>query len=83
MDSDLTSQMEYSADVGQQENEKRGTAKGPALKIGKDHKLVACFEKPLVRKVNPHMCNSKHCGQGLQFQTRISVFSIIEGIYYK
>ena len=47
LNSNLTTRMEYSAEVGQLEHDRRGSAKGPALKIGKDHKLVEYLEKSI------------------------------------
>ena len=72
MNSDLTTRIEYSADVGQKEHEKRGTAKGPALKIGKDHKLVAYLEKAIGKDgQSPYAAIQNISNKGLHFKTSI------------
>lgn len=72
LNSDLTSRMEYSAEVGQLEHEKRATAKGPALKIGKDHKLVQYLEKAIgTYGQSPYAAIQNITNKGLQFETSI------------
>ena len=47
MNSDLTMYWTYSADIAQAERDRRSTNKGPALKIGKDHKLAEYLDYTL------------------------------------
>jgi IS30 family transposase len=47
MNSNLTMYWTYSADIAQTERDRRSTNKGPALKIGKDHKLAEYLEKTI------------------------------------
>ena len=39
LNTDLAERVSYSAEIGQQKYDMKATAKGPGLKIGKDHKL--------------------------------------------
>jgi IS30 family transposase len=72
LNSDLTTRMEYSAEVGQLEHDRRGTAKGPALKIGKDHKLVDYLEKAIGKcGESPYAAIQNIKNKGLQFDTSI------------
>jgi len=61
----------YSADVGQQEHDKRGTAKGPLLKIGKDHKLAEYIEVSIKSGNSPYVTLQNIENNGLQFETNI------------
>lgn len=64
--------MEYSADVGQAEHDRRGTAKGPVLKIGKDYELVKYLEKAIGEESqSPYAAIQNIANKGLQFQTSI------------
>ena len=64
--------MEYSAEVGQLEHDRRGSAKGPALKIGKDHKLVEYLEKAIgTCGESPYAAIQNIINNGLQFDTSI------------
>lgn len=54
MNSDLTMRTEYSADLGQNIYDEKGTAKGPNLKIGNNHKLVEAIEKRIQNKYSPY-----------------------------
>ncbi len=40
LNSDLTTRIEYSADVGEKKHRYAGTGKGPSLKIGNDYELL-------------------------------------------
>ena len=72
LNSDLTQRQVYSADIGQQEHDKRGTAKGPALKIGKDHNLVAYLEKAIGQdRQSPYAAIQGISNKELQFNTTI------------
>ena len=72
LNSDLTTRMEYSAEVGQLEHDRRGTAKGPALKIGKDHKLVEYLENAIGEYgESPYAAIQNIKNKGLQFDTSI------------
>jgi len=72
MNTDLTTRVEYSAEVGQLEHDRRGTAKGPALKIGKDHKLVDYLEKAVGKDgQSPYAAIQNITNKGLHFDTNI------------
>ena len=48
LNSDLTTRIEYSADIGQQKHNYAGTAKGASIKIGNDYELVKYIEKLII-----------------------------------
>lgn len=50
LNSDYTTRVEYSADIGQQKHDYNATAKGPALKIAKDYELVEYIEYLIIEK---------------------------------
>ena len=70
----LEEYMIYSADVAQQEHERRGTAKGPMLKIGNDHKLVEYIEESIKCGYSPYatLQNIENDDEK-NFNTKISV----------
>lgn len=69
---DLTTRMQYSAQVGQLEHDKRCTAKGPVLKIGKDFKLVEYLEKAIGKyHQSPYAAIQNITNKGLYFETNI------------
>ncbi|MBU3114860.1 IS30 family transposase [Clostridium lacusfryxellense] len=72
LNSDLTTRMEYSAEVGQSEHDTQATAKGPSLKIGKDHKLVKYLEKAIgIDSESPYAAIQNITNKNLQFETTI------------
>jgi IS30 family transposase len=71
--SDLTVYMTYSADVGQLEHDRRGTAKGPALKIGKDHELAEYLENSIKEGNSPYSALQNIKNQNKHFETTICV----------
>ena len=55
LNSDLTTKLEYSADVGEKKHREAGTAKGPMLKIGNEYKLVEYIEELIIDdKMSPY-----------------------------
>lgn len=50
LNSDLSTRIEYSADIAQQKYDYAGTAKGPMLKIGKDYEQVEYIERLIIKK---------------------------------
>lgn len=55
LNSDLTTRIEYSADIGQQKHDYAGTGKGPMLKIGNDYELVNEIERLIIdEKMSPY-----------------------------
>lgn len=50
LNSDYTTRVEYSADVAQQKHDYKASAKGPALKIGKNHKLIKYIEDKIIKE---------------------------------
>jgi IS30 family transposase len=72
LNSDLTTRMQYSAEAGQSEHDKLGTAKGPTLKIGKDFKLVKYLEKAIGKYgQSPYAAIQNIINEGLHFETSI------------
>jgi IS30 family transposase len=72
LNSDLTTRLEYSAEVGQLEHDKQGTAKGPALKIGKDHTLVKYLETAIGKNgESPYAAIQNITNKRLEFKTSI------------
>jgi len=72
LNSDLTERQEYSADVGQQEHDRLGTAKGPSLKIGKDYNLVVYLEKAIGQDgQSPYAAIQAISNKKLKFDTTI------------
>jgi len=72
LNSDLTTRIEYSAEIGQLEHDRQGTAKGPALKIGKDHKLVKYLEKSIGQDgESPYAAIQNITNKKLEFKTSI------------
>ena len=72
LNTNLTSRNTYSAEVGQLEHDKRGTAKGPILKIGKDYKLVEYLEKSIGKLgESPYAAIQNITNNGLHFDTSI------------
>jgi len=55
LNSDLTTRIEYSADIGQQKHNYAGTNKGPMLKIGNNYDLVDEIERLIIKeKMSPY-----------------------------
>ncbi len=73
LNSDLTEREEYSADIAQNAYDKNGTAKGPALKITKDYKLVEYLEEAIgKKKMSPYAAiESIKNDESLSFDTSI------------
>lgn len=72
LNSNLTTRLEYSAEIGQLEHDKQGTAKGPALKIGKDHKLVNYLEMAIGKNgESPYAAIQNITNKRLEFKTSI------------
>jgi IS30 family transposase len=72
LNSNLTEREAYSAEIGQREHDIRATAKGPALKIGKDHKLVEYLEKAIGENGNsPYAALQNIENEGRKFKTKI------------
>ena len=69
--SELVPYTTYSADAGQKEHDSRATAKGPPLKIGKDHKLVEYIEKSIKSGKSPYATLQNIKNEGLEFTTNI------------
>lgn len=77
LNSDLTTRIEYSADVGQQRHDYAGTGKGPQLKIGNDYALVEYIEKKIIEeKMSPYAVAELIKRNEEQFKTKISYRTI-------
>ena len=60
LNSDLTTRIEYSAEIGQQKHDYAATAKGPILKIGNDYELVEYIEHLIIKeKMSPYAVAEK------------------------
>lgn len=72
LNSDYTTRIEYSADIGQQKHDYSATAKGPALKIANDYKLVAYIEHLIIdKKYSPYAAAQKIKEESSRFKTVI------------
>ena len=77
LNTDLTEREAYSAELGQQEHDKRATAKGPALKIGKDHRIVDYLEKEIgENSMSPYAALQNISNRKLEFSTSLCVKTI-------
>jgi IS30 family transposase len=56
-DSEWREYESYSADVAQDDYDKKATHKGPGLKIGNDHALAKHIEDKILRKIFSRRCN--------------------------
>ena len=76
LNSDYTTRIEYSADMGQQKHEYAGTGKGPKLKIGNDYILVKEIERLIINeKMSPYAA-AETINQSGKFKTTISYKTI-------
>lgn len=50
LNTDYTTRIEYSADIGQKKHDYKATAKGPTLKIANDYKLVEYIEYLIIKE---------------------------------
>ena len=76
LNSDYTTRIEYSADIGQQKHDYAATAKGPMLKIGNDYELVKYIENLIINeKMSPYAVAEKIKQSG-KFKTTISYKTI-------
>ena len=77
LNSDYTTRIEYSADIGQQKHDYAATAKGPALKIANDHKLVKYIERLIIKeKYSPYAAAEKIKKEAAMFSVTISYKTI-------
>lgn len=88
LNSDYTTEMRYSPDIAEERYRENLKAKGPDLKIGKDHRLAEHIETKIAdEKYSPAAVLGEIKAQGLQFNTTISVntlYSYIEkGIFFR
>lgn len=76
LNSDLTTRVEYSADIGQKKHDYAATGKGPMLKIGNDFELVQEIERLIIdEKMSPYAAAIKTKSSG-KFKTTISYKTI-------
>ena len=76
LNSDLTTRIEYSADIGQQKHEYAGTGKGPMIKIGNDYELVKEIERLIIdEKMSPYAAAIEINSSG-KFKTTITYKTI-------
>ena len=76
LNTDLTTRVEYSADIGQQKHDYAATGKGPRLKIGNDYELVAYIENLIINeKMSPYAAAEK-CKREKRFKTTLSYKTI-------
>ena len=76
LNSDLTTRVEYSADIGQKKHDYAATGKGPMLKIGNDFKLVKEIERLIIdEKMSPYAA-AEFIKNSEKFKTTISYKTI-------
>ena len=73
LNSDLTTRIEYSADVAQQNYNYKATAKGADLKISNDYGLVEYIEKSIKEGNSPYATLQNIENKGLKFKVKISL----------
>jgi IS30 family transposase len=72
LNSDYTTRMEYSADIGQQKHDYNATAKGAGLKIANDYELVEYIEYLIIKKhYSPYAVAQKIKDEASRFKTTI------------
>lgn len=77
LNSDLTEKEYYSAEIGQQVYDRNATAKGPGLKISKDHKLVEYLEKEIgTNDMSPYAAIQNIENKNLKFETSLCIKTI-------
>lgn len=77
LNSDYTTRIGYSADIGQQKHDYNATAKGPGLKIANDYKLVKYIEHLIIEeRYSPYAAAEKIKNGKLKFSTTISYKTI-------
>lgn len=77
LNSDYTTEMRYSPDIAHERYRENLRAKGPQLKIGKDHALATHIEKKIAdEKYSPAAVLGEIATQGLQFETTISTTTL-------
>ena len=70
LNSDYTTEMRYSPDIAEERYRENLKAKGPDLKIGKDHRLAEHIETKIAdEKYSPAAVLGEIKAQGLQFST--------------
>ena len=76
LNSDLTTRLEYSADIGQKKHDYAATAKGAGLKIGNDYELVKYIEHLIIEeKMSPYAAAEK-IKQSKKYKTTLSYKTI-------
>lgn len=76
LNSDLTTRIEYSADIGQQKHEYAGTNKGTHLKIGNNYELVNEIERLIIEEIMSPYAVAEVIKQSGQFGDAISYKTI-------
>lgn len=76
LNSDLTTRIEYSADIGQNKHNYAATGKGPMLKIGNDYEMVQEIERLIINeKMSPYAA-AEYIKNSGKFKTIISYKTI-------
>lgn len=77
LNTDLTTRLEYSADVAQQKHDYQASGKGPKLKIANDYALVEYIEEMIINeKMSPYAVAEKMKKESEKFKTIISYRTI-------
>lgn len=72
LNSDYTTRIEYSADIGQRKHDYNATAKGPALKIANDYELVEYIEYLIIEEhYSPYAAAQQIKKEQSRFKTSI------------
>jgi len=72
-ESSYQTRIAYSADIAQAVRDRRNTNKGPALKIGKDHKLAEYIETSIKSGNSPYATMQNIANNGIEFKTKICI----------
>ena len=88
LNSDYTTELRYSPDIAQKRYEESLRAKGPGLKIGKDHELATFLEEMIADKhYSPDAALGEIKRRGLKFSTticRVTLYnSIDKGVFLR
>lgn len=86
--SDYTTEIRYSPDIAEKNYQESLRAKGPGLKIGKDHELARCLEHLIADKhYSPDAALGEIKRKGMKFSTticRVTLYSYIEkGVFLR
>lgn len=87
LNSDLTTRIEYSADIGQKKHDYEATGKGAMLKIGNDYELLEYIERQIIENKKSPYAVAQEIKKSCKFKTTLSyktIYNYIDmGIFRK